>query len=121
MTIHCSQAEWNRAVQTAADNPYIILLRTFTDTYKDDAGNPQSVTYNAGDVWVVDQPISGGSSFTAGNLVRAGDPEIPREQPYAGGANTSTGVWEWLTANDSTGTTGNTRGYLYDFAKFVAI
>jgi hypothetical protein len=119
MSLWTSRRE--RGGTTAADNPYIIFLRTYTDTYKDDAGVTQSVTYNEGDVWVADQLSGeGNGTFAAGGLVRTLDPEIPRDEPYGGGANTTSGVWEWLTANDGTGTTGKTRGYLYDFAKFVA-
>jgi len=100
-----------------ADNPHIIFLRTYTDTYTDSSGTVQTVTYNPGDIWTTD--ALGGNPIS---VLRGTDLVIERPRPFSG--NTSgLGVWQWLSANpdSGSGTSGNTRGFLYDFARFQEV
>ena len=100
-----------------ADNPHIIFLRAYSDTYTDGSGTVQTINFNPGDIWNTD--TFGGAS---NSLLRAADLENERTRPF-GSAPSTSGIWEWMSASpdSGSGTTGKERGYLYDFAKFQEV
>lgn len=108
---------YNTDPAAGADNPHIIFLRTYTDTYTDDSGTVQTITYNAGDIWNTDTLGGSGNS-----MLRTTDLEYPRLRPF-GTQPAASGVWEWMSAlpDSGSGTAGKERGYLYDFAKFQEV